>query len=154
FRHHLHQHPEIPISDEAGTHQIAQEIYTGAVYDMYRYCYDHDLSQVWAYLWNQWYTSLQWKLWARSANPEIPRIKMTMIVESLWKIIKHRELAQFSRPLLDLVTHVVITNLLPQIKQTLAAVLDHHHKGRAKPLAEWQTDFKVNWVFHSKCDEQ
>ncbi|KIJ38095.1 hypothetical protein M422DRAFT_33418, partial [Sphaerobolus stellatus SS14] len=24
---------------------------------------------------------------------------------------------------------------------------------RAKPLASWQVDFKVDWVYHSKSDE-
>jgi hypothetical protein len=129
FRVHLHQHPEIPINDEKGTHLSAEVIYIGAVKDMYQYCYDRDLSQVWAYLWNRWYTPLQWKLWARSANPAIPRLKTTMVVENLWKHLKHRELAYYNRPRLDLVTHIVIGTLLPRIKQTLADILDQRRSG-------------------------
>lgn len=83
FRMHLHQHPEIPINDATRTLLTAQKIYTGAVKDMYQYCFNRDLSQVWAYLWNRWYSPPQWKLWARSANPAIPRLKTTMVVESL-----------------------------------------------------------------------
>ncbi|KIJ32654.1 hypothetical protein M422DRAFT_144763, partial [Sphaerobolus stellatus SS14] len=152
FRIHLHQHPLIPANDAAGTHLTAEEIYIRAVDDMYQYCYQHDLSQVWAYLWNRWYTPDQWKLWARSANPSIPRIKTTMIVESLWKHLKHRELAHFNRPRLDLVTHI-IQHLLPRLRQTLADILDQRRSGRAKPLASWQVDFKADWVYHSKSDE-
>jgi hypothetical protein len=52
FRVHFHQHPSIPLNDEKGTFLIAREIYTGAVHDVYQYCFTHDLSQAWAYLWN------------------------------------------------------------------------------------------------------
>jgi hypothetical protein len=104
---------------------MAKEIYRGAVLGMYQYCYKNELSQVWAYLWNRWYTPGQWKLWACSANPIIPRIKTTMIVESLWKHLKHRELAHFNRPRLDLVTHIVLKHLLPRLCQTLADILHH-----------------------------
>ncbi|KIJ31166.1 hypothetical protein M422DRAFT_36329 [Sphaerobolus stellatus SS14] len=84
-------------------------------------------------LWNRWYTPNQWKLWARSANPAIPRIKTTMIVESLWQ-------------------HIVLQHLLPRLRQTLADILNQRRSGRAKPLASWQVDFKADWVFHSKSD--
>jgi len=76
-----------------------------------------------------------------------------MIVESLWKHLKHRELAHFNQPRLDLVTHIVLEHLLPRLRQTLADVLDHRRKGRAKPLASWQVDFRADWVYHSKTDE-
>lgn len=72
FRVHLHQHPKIPFNDKHHTRFMAAEIYRGATKDMYEFCYEHDLSQVWAYLWNQWYTPNQWKLWACSADEAIP----------------------------------------------------------------------------------
>ncbi|KAF8151411.1 hypothetical protein B0H34DRAFT_678047 [Crassisporium funariophilum] len=37
--------PAIPLDDENGTHLTAQEIYRGAVQDMYQYCFQNDLSQ-------------------------------------------------------------------------------------------------------------
>jgi hypothetical protein len=83
FRIHFHQHPKLPLNDANGTHLDANEIRQGAAKDMYDYCQEHDLAQVWAYMWNRWYTLNQWPLWARSAHPAIPRIKTTMIVESL-----------------------------------------------------------------------
>jgi hypothetical protein len=121
FRVHFNQHPEIPLNDERGTRLTAEEIYEGAARDMYQFCFKNGLAQVWAYLWNRWYTPKQWQLWARSAYPAIPQIRTTMVVESLWKHIKHRDLAEFNRPRLDLVTHLVIENVLPRALRTLAS---------------------------------
>jgi len=53
-----------------------------AVKQMYNYCHENDLYEVWAYLWENWYRSGRWELWARSANSEIPVLKTTMILES------------------------------------------------------------------------
>lgn len=153
FRTHLHQHPAIPFNDDDGTHLTPAEIHYGAVKDMYEFCLQNDLSQVWAYLWNRWYTTDQWILWARSADESIPRLKTTMIVESLWKNIKHRDLAMYNCPRLDLVTHLVIENVLPRVQRTLDYVLGHRRIGRAKPLAGWQTDFRADWLDMSRIDE-
>jgi hypothetical protein len=154
FRVHLHQHPEIPLNDEAGTHLTPEEIHEGAARSMYEYCFRNDLAQVWAYLWNRWYTPAQWRLWARSAHPAIPRIKTTMIVESLWKNIKHRDLAEFNHPRLDLVTHLVIENVLPRAVRTLSSIDGLRRIGRPKALAGWQTEMRADWLDMSKCDEQ
>ncbi|KAJ7434187.1 hypothetical protein B0H11DRAFT_1757961, partial [Mycena galericulata] len=138
FRTHFHQHPEIPMGDEEGTFLSAAEIHHGATQDMYQYCFENDLAQVWAYISNRWYTSKQWCLWARAACKAIPRLNTTMVVESLWKHLKHRDLAQFNRPQLDLVTHLIITNLLPRVARTLAYVRGNRRQGRPKDLAAWQ----------------
>ncbi|TDL17451.1 hypothetical protein BD410DRAFT_708203, partial [Rickenella mellea] len=152
FRIHLHQHPEIPINDSAGTHLNASEIHRGAVHDMYTYCHEHGLVQVWAYLWNRWYCPEQWPLWARSASAAIPRVKTTMIVESLWRVIKHQDLRLFNRPRLDLVTHVVIKNVLPRAMLTLKDVLGQRRLGRSAALLDWQKDFKADWMDMSRPD--
>lgn len=153
FRTHFHQHPEIPIGDEAGTLLSAEEIHYGAAQDMYEFCFENDLSQVWAYMWNRWYTPKQWCLWARAACDAIPRIKTTMIVESLWKHLKHRDLAQFNRPRLDLVTHLVITNVLPRVTRTLAYIRGMRRLGRPQEPVAWQTDIRSMWLDMSRCDE-
>jgi hypothetical protein len=153
FRIHFHQHPELPLNDADGTHLSANEIHHGAAKDMYDYCREHDLAQVWAYMWNRWYTPNQWPLWARSAHPAIPRIKTTMIVESLWKHLKHRDLANYNRPRLDLVTHLVIENVLPRVRRRIAYVCGLRRIGRAKALAGWQTDFRAEWLDLGKTDE-
>jgi hypothetical protein len=154
FRIHLHQHPAIPFDDAAGTYFTATEIHEGAVRDMYQVYFNNDLSQVWAYLWNRWYNPAQWKLWARSANLAIPRIKTTMIVESLWKHIKHRDLAHFNQPRLDLVTHIVIENVLPRALRTLSYVHGLRRAGRPQALTGWQTDMKADWIGMSRCDTE
>ncbi|KAJ7440655.1 hypothetical protein B0H11DRAFT_1750574, partial [Mycena galericulata] len=150
FRTHFHQHPEIPMGDEEGTFLSAAEIHHGATQDMYQYCFENDLAQVWAYMWNRWYTSKQWCLWARAACKAIPRLKTTMVVESL---LKHRDLAQFNRPRLDLVTHLIITNILPRVARTLAYVRGNRRQGRPKELAAWQVDMKAMWLDMSRSDE-
>lgn len=150
---HLHLHPSIPINDAAGTLLTADEIHYRAVKEMYDFCFKHDLSQVWAYLWNRWYTPRQWVLWARAACEAIPRLKTTMIVKSLWRQIKRRDLPQFNRPRLDLVTHVVLTFLLPRIRRKIAYLHDQRRVGRPKGLAPWQSSFAQDWHNMSKPDE-
>jgi hypothetical protein len=123
YRKHLHYHPEIPF-DSDGTYLTAKQIHEQATHEMYTYCFTKDLSQVWAYMWNRWYCPTQWMLWATSACEEIPRIKTTMIVESLWRQFKHRELAHFNRPRLDLVAYLLITRILERVKRTLDLLRD------------------------------
>ncbi|KIM44630.1 hypothetical protein M413DRAFT_66881, partial [Hebeloma cylindrosporum] len=154
FRIHFHQHPAIPLDDDEGTYLKAEEIHEGAVKDMYQYCFENNLSQVWVYMWNRWYTTKQWSLWARSASDSISRLKTTMVVENLWKHLKRRDLAQFNRPRLDLVTHLVITSVLPRVQLTIDSVLERRHIGRAKALVPWQTEFKRQWLDMGKSDEE
>src|ERR1700761_8893410 len=84
FRHHSCLHPIIPLDNEAGSLLTADEIYEGAVRDLWEYCYHHGLRQVWSYMWNCWYERSKWCLWARSQNSFIPPIRTTMIAESFW----------------------------------------------------------------------
>jgi hypothetical protein len=53
-----------------------------AVQQMYNFCETHDLQELWAYLWENWYQKGRWELWACSAHNEIPMLKTTMILES------------------------------------------------------------------------
>ena len=54
-----------------------------AVKQIYEFCVDEDLPNLWAYLWENWYRRGRWELWARCGNPEeIPRLKTTMMVEA------------------------------------------------------------------------
>ena len=154
FRIHFHQHPAIPFDDDMGTYFTAEEIHHGAVQDMYQYCFENDLSQVWAYMWNRWYTPKQWSLWARSVSDSISRLKTTMVVENLWKHLKRRDLAQYNRPRLDLVTHLVISSVLPRVQLTIDSVLERRRIGRAKALTPWQTEFKRQWIDMGRSDEE
>ncbi|KAJ7891034.1 hypothetical protein B0H13DRAFT_1626086, partial [Mycena leptocephala] len=135
------------------THLSAEEIHRGAVLDMYSYCFAIEPAQVWAYLWNRWYNPVQWKLWARAPEPAIPRLNTTMIVESLWRDIKHRDLAEFNRPRLDLVTHIVVTIVLPRVKRRLDYIRGERRVGRGGEVAGWQKDFRTAWKDYSRTDE-
>ncbi|KAJ7884236.1 hypothetical protein B0H13DRAFT_1565741, partial [Mycena leptocephala] len=153
YRTHGHQHPEIPFNDSNKTHLTADEIHHGAVLDMYNYCFDNELAQVWAYLWNRWYNAVQWKLWACASEPAIPRLNTTMIVESLWRNIKHRDPAEFNCPRLDLVTHIVVTNVLSRVKRRLDYIRGMRRAGRGGEVAGWQADFRGVWKDCSRSDE-
>jgi hypothetical protein len=77
-----------------------------------------------------------------------------MIVESLFKNLKHCDLAEFNCPRLDLVVNVIISNVLPRMQRTLDYVCGMHCKGQPSALAGWQVDFKAAWMDMSKMDEQ
>ncbi|KIK52108.1 hypothetical protein GYMLUDRAFT_105494, partial [Collybiopsis luxurians FD-317 M1] len=153
WRQHLHQHPNIPLNDPAGTHLSAKEIHLHATLEVYNYCRKRGLVQAWAYFWNRWYTPKQWVLWARSSCDAIPRVKTTMMVESTWRQLKRRDLHQFNRPRLDLLTYVILTKLLPRIRQKTQYILNRRRDGRPHPLAKWQETLKKDWNDMSKPDE-
>ncbi|KAF7359857.1 SWIM-type domain-containing protein [Mycena venus] len=153
YRTHMHQHPKIPQNNPDEPYVSAENIHRRAVKQMYDFCYSNGLSQVWAYLWNRWYTPKQWSLWARASCDAIPRLKTTMIVESLWRHVKHRDLAQFNRPRLDLVVNIVFKSLLPRVKRTLEYVRGLRRIGRPQALAGWQADAKAEWLEKSRTDE-
>lgn len=75
---HFCAHPLLPGS----AHPSAEGIKRWAVTQMYKFCVEHGLREVWAYLWENWYRRSRWELWARSVHPEIPVLKTTMILES------------------------------------------------------------------------
>jgi hypothetical protein len=83
-------HSAIPSCFHNNDSLSPEAIHAWAAEEMYQYCRKHNLRLVWAYLWNQWYCEDQWHLWARAAGNEIPRIRTTMMVESLWNTIKHK----------------------------------------------------------------
>jgi hypothetical protein len=75
---HYCAHPDIP----GMARPDARGIRMWAVRQIYEYCKKHDLRDLWAYLWGNWYRKNRWELWARSSCPEIPRLKTNMICES------------------------------------------------------------------------
>ena len=75
---HFCVHPLIPRDSFASPAGIK----AWAVKQTYEFCVLHDLPNLWAYLWENWYRRRRWELWARSANPrEVPCLKTTMLVE-------------------------------------------------------------------------
>ena len=75
---HFCAHPLIP----GYSYPSANGIKAWAVKQAYDFCFQHDLANLWAYLWENWYRGGRWELWARSGNPsEIPRLKTMMFIE-------------------------------------------------------------------------
>jgi hypothetical protein len=80
---HLCAHPLIP----GYSAPTPEAIKAWAVRQAYEFCAHHDLPNLWAYLWENWYREGRWELWARCMNPqEIPRLKTTMFVEAQYVI--------------------------------------------------------------------
>ena len=66
FTKHFCQHPLLPEHD--GAYLTQEQIQTWAVEEMYTFCFQHGLAEVWAYLWTSWYSPSKWILWARSTS--------------------------------------------------------------------------------------
>ncbi|KAJ7833625.1 hypothetical protein B0H14DRAFT_2364226, partial [Mycena olivaceomarginata] len=75
---HYCAHPLLP----GYAHPSSEGIRRWAVMQMYKFCFEHGLREVWAYLWENWYRPSRWKLWARSVHEQIPVLKTTMILEN------------------------------------------------------------------------
>ncbi|KAI1782045.1 hypothetical protein LXA43DRAFT_870500, partial [Ganoderma leucocontextum] len=112
FAKHASQHPLLP--ERHGQARSSDEIRRDAVTEMYLHCKTNNLSEVWAYLWNSWYGPSRWKLWARAAYAaSIPTKRTTMMVEALWRNLKHLVLHLYNRPPLDLAIYAIVTKSLP-----------------------------------------
>ncbi|KAJ3780538.1 hypothetical protein GGU10DRAFT_397768 [Lentinula aff. detonsa] len=89
--------------------------------------------ELWAYLWENWYRPLHWKLWTCSPSLEIPHLCTTMINGAHWRHIKHDFLHYFHKPHVDLLLWILITKLTPTYQRKL-----HHlteDTGRYRRLA-------------------
>ncbi|KAJ7621731.1 hypothetical protein DFH06DRAFT_1273581 [Mycena polygramma] len=136
---HYCAHPLLP----GYAHPSPEGIKRWAVMQMYKFCVEHELREVWAYLWENWYRSSRWELWARSVHPEIPVLKTTMILESHWRRIKHDFLHHFHMPRCDLLAWILITKLAPNYYRKLDRLLTD--TGRYRELPCWRKDFKRDW---------
>nr|CCA28209.1 hypothetical protein ACLA_058020 [Albugo laibachii Nc14] len=141
FSRHYNMHYFIP--DQNGTNRSAEQIYSSCVNEVYEWCYSRNYFRLWAYLFVNWYDPENWKLWARSVDPDrVPVLKTTMIIESHWRKIKHDYLHQFNRPRIDLVTWVIVSRVAPQAIERMKALLkDDRRTGKAA----WRKDFKKQW---------
>ncbi|KAF7367605.1 SWIM-type domain-containing protein [Mycena sanguinolenta] len=133
---HYCAHPLLP----GYAHPSAEGIRRWAVLQMYKFCVEAGLREVWAYLWENWYRSSRWELWARSVNPEIPFLKTTMILESHWRRIKHDFLHHFHMPRCDLLVWILIVKLAPTFYRKLDRLLTD--TGRYRELPAWHKDCK------------
>jgi hypothetical protein len=149
FTKYFCQHPIFP--ERNGTHQSADEIRTNAVKEMYQFCWQRGLREVWGYLWTSWYSSKAWKLWARSSSPRLSRLRTTMNVENFWRQIKHEFLHHLLHPRLDQLVWILISNVTPEYVRRGEVLEDTHRMGRSKPLTTYQKYFKRSWIALSKA---
>jgi hypothetical protein len=147
-------HPSIPSGYHNNRVLSAEEIYSWATKEMYMYCRVNELPWVWGYMWNRWYCPPQCKLWARAAGVEIPRIRTTMIVESLWRTVKRKYLIDFNKPRLDLALYLILKNCLPGVSLSLQHHRGTFRPGRADVTANWQKDFRREWLDMGQTDEE
>ncbi|KAJ7810160.1 hypothetical protein B0H14DRAFT_2524426 [Mycena olivaceomarginata] len=89
------------------------------------------------------YTRSRWELCARSAHPEIPVFKTTMILESHWRRKKHDFLHHFHMPRCDLLAWILIVKLAPTFYRKLDQLLTD--TGQYRELPCWRKDFKREW---------
>lgn len=72
FAKHHALHPLL--SERHGESRTPEEIHRDCTLEMYTHCKHNNLREVWAYMWNCWYSFSKWILWARSAYAKaIPR---------------------------------------------------------------------------------
>ncbi|KAG2139796.1 uncharacterized protein EDB93DRAFT_1241918 [Suillus bovinus] len=128
---HFCAHPLIP----GYSHPSAAGIRQWAVRQMYTFCREHDLCELWAYLWENWYKKGRFELWARSAGDKIPQLKTTMIMESHWRHIKIDYLTHFSKPRVDLLIWILVVKLAPTYYKKIDHLLNDF--GRFQELSSW-----------------
>ncbi|KAK6988241.1 SWIM-type domain-containing protein [Favolaschia claudopus] len=144
FIRHSCEHPLL--SDRRGTSRTAKQIRDDAVRDMYLFCFQRGLREVWGYMWSAWYCPAKWKLWARSTSEDfIGRWRTTMTVENFWRNLKHRTLHEFVHPRLDQVFYLIISGLIPTFSAKMQIFERDFRAGRSNSLTPWQKCFKADW---------
>ena len=145
FAKHASQHTLLP--ERHGQPRTCTEIRRDAVTEMYQHCKRNNLREVWAYLWNSWYSPTRWPLWARAANPDaIPRKRTTMVVEALWRNIKRLSLYMFNRPRVDLVVYTIVTRTLPAYRLSFSEIISTSRAGRPQLPSHFQQAYKKSWT--------
>ena len=144
YAKHASQHPMLP--ERHGFSRTGDQIWRDAVKEAYTHCEMNRLTEMWGYLWANWYCPKRWKLWARAAYPtSIPRKRTTMIVEALWRNLKRLVLHMYNRPPVDLACHALITKAMPPYRTTLMRILAGSRGGRAQAPTHYHAAFKRAW---------
>jgi hypothetical protein len=144
FAKHLVRHPFFPEKD--GQHATAAKIRHDSVHEMYVFCKQRDLREVWGYMWACWYSPQRWPLWARSSDGErLSRLRTTMTVENHWKQVKHIHLHNLVHPRLDQLVYILIYEVTPVIAARTPYLDSIFRLGAARPLTTWQKGFKSSW---------
>ena len=140
IKKHLMLHPLIPA--DINVFLTSDEIYHKSMSEIYQYCQQRNLVHLWAYLWMNWYSNSKknWKLFAWSSYPRaMPIARLTMIVESHWRVLKHNYKYNYNRPQLDHLNHIIIGHLIPDMLNTWRL----YNNNWSYP--SWWKVFKTDW---------
>ncbi|KAF5366172.1 hypothetical protein D9758_005759 [Tetrapyrgos nigripes] len=150
FTRHFCQHPLFPerLEEDGWT---ADQIRRNAVIEMYRFCYQRGLREVWGYMWTSWYSPKMWKLWARSTQANLlSRLRTTMNVENFWKQLKHDNLHHILHPRLDQLVWILINEVVPTYGVRIQELKMTMRLGTSRSLSPFQKSFKKDWNTLSK----
>ncbi len=140
---HSNRHSLFPV-DAHGKFVSSEDIYECSVREIYDFCFINSLPHLWRYLWVEWYSEAKWKLWARAAYPLIPIIRTNMLVEAHWKSLKRDYLYKFHQPRMDLLVHIIICRLVPQLMKK------HYQLCKERLDPAWHKSFVEEWNSLSK----
>jgi hypothetical protein len=144
FSRHFCRHPFFV--DRNGTHHTATQIRYLCVYEMYHFCKRRGLREVWAYLWNSWYRTDMWDLWARSSDPtHLSRLRTTMTVENHWKLLKHHHIDFARRPQVDQTVYIIAVYVVRSMYEKVEQLSYDYRTGRGNALIPFQAAFKAEW---------
>ncbi|KAK6974367.1 SWIM-type domain-containing protein [Favolaschia claudopus] len=144
FMRHFCEHPLLP--DRNGLNRSLKQIRYDAVFEMYKFCEQRGLREVWGYMWTAWYCPAKYKLWARASQPDfIGRWRTTMAVENFWRNLKHGTLHHLLHPRLDQLVYLIATEVLPSFEAKMQLFDPEFLKGRSKALTPFQRQFKKGW---------
>ncbi|KIY64288.1 hypothetical protein CYLTODRAFT_322908, partial [Cylindrobasidium torrendii FP15055 ss-10] len=143
FLKHFVRHPLLPDRDGTST---SREIRYRAVHEMYQFCFQRGLREVWAYMWESWYSPKMWPLWARSSSPtRLSRLRTTMTTENFWKQLKHDWMHYLVHPRLDQLVWIISTKVVPSYMARAATMDTAFRAGRARSLLTCQAAMKKAW---------
>ncbi|KAK1222979.1 hypothetical protein PQX77_014179 [Marasmius sp. AFHP31] len=143
FTKHFCLHPFF--RSRGGLTLSAKQIQLNSAHEMYKFCKDRGLHEVWAYMYNCWYCPTMWKLWARSSSPYLSRLRTTMNVENFWKQLKHEQLHHLLHPRLDQLVHILIYKVTPMYVACTNFLTPEARLGCSRPPTPFQKAFKKNW---------
>lgn len=128
-----------------GTNATSEEIRQNAVWEMYSFCHERNLREVWGYMWTSWYSPPTWKLWAWAAASFLSRLRTTMNVENFWRQFKHIFLQHVRRARLDQTIWILINRVTPSYINRMEQLSATYRLGRSKSLTTYQKTFKKVW---------
>ena len=122
-----------------GLHQSPAEIHEQCIHEMYLFCKWWGLAEVWAYMWNSWYSPSMWDLWAWSSRSNILSwLCTTMTAESHWWHLKHTYLSFMHWPHLDQMVYTMIHDVIPEEVIKVQDLDGKHLIGRPAKLTTFQ----------------